>query len=124
WLKLVKSFDSDSPKTGFLNGDVDLGVVWSGEAALLFAQDKKFKWILPAEGAHRFVDSLAIPKTAKHKANAEAFMDFILRPRISKIISDKFPYTNPNLEARKLLSPDQISNPASYPTAEESKRLF
>ncbi len=124
WMKLVKSFDSDSPKTAFLNGEVDLGVVWSGEAALLYAQNKKFKWILPAEGTHRFVDSLAIPRTAKHKANAEAFMDFVLRPRISKIISDKFPYTNPNIEARKLLSPDQINNPASYPSADESRRLL
>ncbi len=35
WLPLVKVYDSDSPKTALLNGDVDLGVVWSGEAALL-----------------------------------------------------------------------------------------
>src|SRR5215211_3035129 len=81
WLKLVKTYDSDSPKTSFLNGEVDLGVVWSGEAALLFAQDKKFQWVVPVEGAHRFVDSLAIPRTCRHKANAEAFIDYILRPR-------------------------------------------
>jgi spermidine/putrescine transport system substrate-binding protein len=34
---------------------------------------------------------------------------------VSKLISDKFPYTNPNLEARKLLSKEQLENPASYP---------
>ena len=39
------------------------------------------------------------------------------------MISDQFPYTNPNIEARKLLSPEQISNPASYPTEEQYKRL-
>ncbi len=124
WLKLVKTYDSDSPKTSFLNGEVDLGVVWSGEAALLYAADKKFKWVVPAEGAHRFIDSLAIPKTCRNKANAESFMDYILRPRVSTEISAHFPYTNPNLEARKLLTPEQIGNPASYPTPEESQRLF
>ena len=124
WLKLVKTYDSDSPKTSFLNGEVDLGVCWSGEAALLFAQDKKFQWAVPVEGAHRFVDSLAIPVTCKHKASAEAFIDYILRPRVSTIISGQFPYTNPNLEARKLLTPEQISTPPSYPTEEESQRLF
>jgi spermidine/putrescine transport system permease protein len=124
WLKLVKTFDSDSPKTSFLNGEVDLGIVWSGEAALLYAQDKKFKWVVPAEGAHRFVDSLAIPKSCRHKANAEAFMDFVLRPRISRMISEKFPYTNPNAEARKLLTPEQLATPASYPSAEDKARLF
>ena len=36
WLPLIKVYDSDSPKTALLNGDVDLGVVWSrrGGAAL------------------------------------------------------------------------------------------
>src|SRR5207249_2266531 len=32
WIPLVRVFDSDSPKTALINGDVDLGVVWSGEA--------------------------------------------------------------------------------------------
>ena len=34
---------------------------------------------------------------------------------VSKLISDAFPYNNPNLEARKLLSPEALANPASYP---------
>jgi spermidine/putrescine transport system permease protein len=42
-------------------------------------------------------------------------IDYILRPEVSKIISDKWPYTNPNGAARKLLSPEQMNNPASYP---------
>src|SRR5262249_47785151 len=61
WLPLVKVYDSDSPKTALLNGDVDLGVVWGGEAAILHNQNKKFKYILPAEGAHRFIDNMCIP---------------------------------------------------------------
>jgi spermidine/putrescine transport system substrate-binding protein len=123
WLPLVKVYDSDSPKTALLNGDVALGIVWSGEGALLLRQDKKFKWVLPAEGAHLFVDSLAIPKNAKHPKNAELFMNFILRPKISALISADFPYLNPNAEARKLLSAEDLANPASYPTAEEMKKL-
>jgi spermidine/putrescine transport system substrate-binding protein len=119
WIKLVKVFDSDSPKTPLLNGDVDLGVVWSGEAALCYEKDHKFQYILPAEGAHMFVDNLCIPAGAPNKAAAMQFMDYILRPEVSKLISDKFPYTNPNLEARKLLSKHQLANPASYP--KESK---
>jgi spermidine/putrescine transport system substrate-binding protein len=115
WTKLVKVFDSDSPKTPLINGDVDLGLVWSGEAAACWNQDHKFKYILPAEGAHQFIDNLCIPKTAAHKREAMLFMNYILRSDVSKLISDKFPYTNPNVEARKLLSKDQLANPASYP---------
>jgi spermidine/putrescine transport system permease protein len=115
WLPLVKVYDSDSPKTALLNGDVDLGIVWSGEAAFLFQEDRKFAYVLPAEGAHRFLDSLAIPKDAANPAGALLFLDYICRPEVSRMISDEFPYTNPNLEARKLLPPEKLDNPASYP---------
>ena len=119
WLPLVKVFDSDSPKTALLNGDVALGVVWAGEGAILLNEDKKFKWVVPAEGAHLFVDSLAIPKSAKHIANAELFINFVLRPEISAKISEAFPYLNPNAAARELLTPAQRNNPASFPTADQ-----
>jgi len=115
WIQLIKVFDSDSPKTALLNGDVDLGVVWSGEAAILWKTDHKYRYVLPAEGAAQFVDVLAIPVAAKHKGAAHKFINYILRPDVSKLISDEFPYTNPNLAARRLLSPEQLANPASYP---------
>jgi spermidine/putrescine transport system permease protein len=115
WVKLVKVFDSDSPKTALLNGDVDIGVVWSGEAAILWTQDHKFQYVLPAEGAHQFIDVLAIPAKAKNRDEAHAFINYILRPEVSRLISAAFPYTNPNLAARKLLTPEELANPASYP---------
>jgi spermidine/putrescine transport system substrate-binding protein len=115
WVKLVKVFDSDSPKTALLNGDVDLGVVWSGEAAILWNQHKKFQYTIPAEGAHQYIDVLAIPTGAKNQAEAHQFINFILRPEVSKMISAAFPYTNPNGAARKLLTAAELANPASYP---------
>lgn len=115
WMKLIKLFDSDSPKTALLNGDVDLGYVWGGEAAILWRENKKFAYVLAEEGSHQFVDVLAIPKSAPHAAAAHAFINYILRPEISVLISEEFPYTNPNGEARKKLTPDQLANPASYP---------
>jgi len=115
WVKLIKLYDSDSPKTALLNGDVDLGIVWSGEAAILWNENKKFKYVLPAEGAHQWLDVLAIPATAPHKAAAHKFINYILRPEVSKLISEKFPYTNPNAATRQLLSAEQLANYASYP---------
>lgn len=123
WLPLVKVFDSDSPKTALLNGDASLGIVWGGEAAILLNEDKKFRWVLPAEGTHLFIDSLAIPKSAQNVENAEAFMNFILRPDVSKRISEAFPYLNPNLAAQKLLTPQQLANPASFPTDGDIKKM-
>lgn len=116
WLPLVRVYDSDSPKTPLLNGDVDLGVIWSGEAArLIQEQPGRFAYVLPREGAHLFIDNLAIPKGADDVEAAHRFIDYVLRPEVSREISKQFPYTNPNLAARALLSAEELANPASYP---------
>ncbi|HEX8322547.1 MAG TPA: spermidine/putrescine ABC transporter substrate-binding protein [Tepidisphaeraceae bacterium] len=125
WLKQIKLFDSDSPKTALLAGDVDIGVVWSGEGAILLAKEpNKFKWVLPVEGTHRFIDSLAIPKGSTRVEAAHKFMNYILKPEVSKLISDEFPYTNPNVEARKLLDEAARTNAASYPPEGAKLGLF
>ena len=125
WLPLVKVYDSDSPKTALLNGDVDLGIVWSGEAAILMQEEgDKFAYVLPKEGAHMFIDSLAIPKGAKNVDAAHKFIDYVLRPEVSRKISEDFPYTNPNLEARKLLTKEELANPASYPPGNPKLETF
>jgi spermidine/putrescine transport system substrate-binding protein len=115
WLPQVAVFDSDSPRFAFLHGQADIGIIWSGEAALLWRENRDFEFILPKRGAHRFVDNLAIPRGAPHKAVAEKFIDFCLRPEVSVKISRAYPYTNPNLAARRLLTPAEFANPASYP---------
>ena len=51
-----------------------------------------------------------------------AFMNYILRPEVSKLISADFPYTNPNLEARKLLSPEELSEPRQLPAGQPEAR--
>lgn len=124
WMKLVKVYDSDSPKTALINGDVDIGIVWSGEAALLWVENQKFKYVIPSQGAHQFIDSLAIPKGSPNSDAAHLFINYILRPEVSAIISEEFPYTNPNAEARKLLTDAQRSNPASYPPAGSKLEIF
>ncbi len=125
WLPLVKVYDSDSPKTALLNGDVDLGVVWSGEGAILINEGgAKFTYMLPSDGAHMFIDSLAIPTTAQNVPAAHAFINYLLRPEVSVKISAEFPYTNPNVEARKLLSPAERANAASYPTGNPKLTTF
>jgi spermidine/putrescine transport system substrate-binding protein len=125
WLPLVKVYDSDSPKTPLLNGDVDLGIVWSGEAAILIReQPGRFAYVLPKEGAHMFIDNLAIPKGAEHVEAAHRFIDYVLRPEVSRRISQEFPYTNPNVAARELLTPEERANPASYPAGDPRLATF
>jgi len=131
WLPLVKLYDSDSPKTALLNGDVDLGIIWNGEGAKILQEMKKskkrkleFEYILPTEGAHMFIDSLAIPKGAKNKAVAEKFINHVLDPGVSKEVWEEFPYTLANAEGRKKLTPEQLENNASFPVGDPKLDTF
>ena len=131
WLPLVKLYDSDSPKTALLNGDVDLGIVWNGEGAKILEESKKskkrklsFEYVLPADGAHMFIDSLAVPKGAKNKDMAEKFINYVLEPKVSVQVWEEFPYTLANAEGKKLLKPEQLANTASFPPGEPKLEIF
>jgi spermidine/putrescine-binding protein len=100
----IKLYDSDSPKTALLAGEAVAGVVWNGEAALAHQENPAIDYILPEEGCSLWQDNLAIPKGAPHKDAAEAFMNFVLDPEMSLLITRDFPYSTPNKAALDLLA--------------------
>ena len=85
----VRVFDSDSPKQALLNGEVQLGVVWNGEAYIANNVDPAIVYIYPQEGYSLWVDSFAIPRGATHISQAHAFINFLLRPDMAKIICEE-----------------------------------
>jgi len=107
----IKLFDSDSPKTALLSGEAVAGVVWNGEAALAHQENDKIIYVLPQEGMGLWYDNLAIPTGAPHKDAATAFIDFVLRPEMSILITKFFPYSSVNKAALELL---KTADPATY----------
>ena len=125
----IKLYDSDSPKTALLSGEVVAGVVWNGEASLAHQENPKITYILPDEGMGVWYDNLAIPKGAPHKDAATAFINFVLRPDMSILITMGFPYSSVNKAALELLKtqdPDAYKQymdfPATNPPADAIKK--
>jgi spermidine/putrescine-binding protein len=125
----IKLYDSDSPKTALLSGEAVAGVVWNGEAALAHQEDPTIDYILPQEGAGLWYDNLAIPKGAPHKDAAIAFLNFVLRPDMSILITEMFPYSSANkaaLELLKTADPEMyqayMEFPATNPPADAVKK--
>jgi spermidine/putrescine-binding protein len=94
----VKLFDSDSPKTALIGGDVDLGIVWTGEV-LLAQREPGDSVHLP----HRRPDSLA--GQLRHSGRCAARRRGL---RLAQLLHagdvfwrmlEEFPYTNPSLAA-------------------------
>jgi spermidine/putrescine-binding protein len=105
----IRVFDSDSPKTPLLAGDVDLGVVWNGEAFLAYRENPAMTYVFPKEGTINFYDGMGIPNNAPHPDAAYAFFNYMLQGDLFWLTLQDYPYTIPNtaaLEFAKANHPD------------------
>ncbi len=94
--KGIKLFDSDSPKTALIAGDVDLGITWTGEAFLAAQENPAIKFVYPKEGAIIWQDNYAMPKDAPHADAAYAWLNYTMQPDLFWLMLRDFPYTNPS----------------------------
>lgn len=117
-LPNIKAYDSDSPKTLLINGEAAAGLVWSAEASMAKRENPAIAIVFPEEGMYLWQDNFVIPQGAPHKKEAELFINFILEPEISAMIAREFPYTNPNVEAHKIMDKAILEDQSAYPPAE------
>lgn len=112
----IKVFDSDSPKTSLISGDCTVGYIWNGEASLAMKANHDLNVVWTKESDNSPIaemDNLVVIKGTPHKKEAELFINYILDGKVSKSITDVYPYTNPNLAAHKLLGASYLDNPAN-----------
>jgi len=95
----IKVFDSDSPKTELIAGDVDLGIVWTAEAELAHQQYPAITFIYPTEGAINWQDNWGIAANAAHEDAAYAWLNYSMQPDLFWMMLRDFPYINPNTAA-------------------------
>jgi spermidine/putrescine-binding protein len=120
----IRLFDSDSPKTALLTGEVWLGLVWNGEASIAHSENPSIDYICPEEGCGIWFDNLAIPKGAPHIDAALEFINYVLSPEASVQITEEFPYSNPNsaaLELMKTQNPDLYESYMGFAATNPSK---
>jgi spermidine/putrescine transport system substrate-binding protein len=78
--------DQETIKEKMKSEEIWIGQIYEDGGKLLEGTDSKFKYIFPKEGGVQWVDNFVIPKNAKNKKNAELFINYILRPEVSKEI--------------------------------------
>jgi len=120
--KKVKSITSDylDPLKG---GELLLSQAYSGDAFQAQETNPKIEYVIPASGAFSWVDSMAIPKGAKHPGNAEKFMNYILEPKVGATLTNYVNYGSPNKAATPFIHKDILDNPLIYPSAATLAKL-
>ncbi|MFR3498880.1 MAG: ABC transporter substrate-binding protein [Paraclostridium bifermentans] len=112
---LVLAYVNDEGKDRLLGEEVAMGIAYSGDAVTLMEENPNLAYAIPKEGTNKWVDAMAIPKSAQNKKEAEMFINFLLDPEIAKMNAEYIGYSTPNVGALKLLDKEVTSNPVAYP---------
>ncbi|MDC7245246.1 MAG: extracellular solute-binding protein [Sphaerochaetaceae bacterium] len=92
WKPNLTKFDAEGFAKSFSSGEF---YVVQGYAEAIFEEIEEDRWddvdfFLPEEGGPMYLDSMVIPKGAKHIELAHQFIDFIHRPEIYAEFLDRF----------------------------------
>lgn len=131
----VRTFNNAEYKDAFANGDACLVMGYSGDIAQAstdaFDAAKKagqpapnLRFVIPKEGAIRWVDVIAIPKDSKHLGNAHAFIDYLLEPKVAAAISNHVAYASANKDATALVDPAIAQDVGVYPPENVRAKLI
>lgn len=113
--KIVKAWVVDEVKDMMISGEAAIATVWSGDANYIMGENPDLKYVVPEEGSNKWFDCMVIPKGAKNKEGAEAFINFLTDPENSKQNVDYIEYYTPNTATFEMLDEETKDR---YPTPE------
>lgn len=114
----VVAFNSDNPATPFIEGEVNIGMIWNGSAYMAREAGIPIQIIWPKDGGIFWMDSLAIPSNAQNVEGALKLINFLLRPEIAVEVAKEIGYPTPNKAAQNMLPKEIIEDKSLYPDAQ------
>ncbi len=111
----IKAYPSTADgRTMLARNEVAVGHIYGGDAAQAMTENPDLEIVMQEEPISLSVDCLVLLKDSKHKKEAELFVNFLLRPEISAMLTEEFPYVCVNQAAKSKLSEDILNNPACF----------
>lgn len=115
WIPNIKLFANDAIPSIIADEDATLGMAWNGDVYDAQTDNPNIVFIYPQDGFIAWSDDLAIPKGAKHLANAYKFLNFLERPDVNAQIIKEAGYPTGNLGAKKYLPLDMQQSTTLFP---------
>lgn len=133
-LKKIRPFVRQFSSSGYIDelaaGDLCMVYGFSGDVmiarhrARLAKKSYVIDYYLPKGGAPVWFDTMAVPKSASHPAEAMAFINYIETPKVHAAITNTMFFPNANKEARQYVDKEVTDNPMIYPPADVARTLF
>ena len=108
---LILACDTDTIKQKFIAEEAWIGTMWSGDASFSYLENPDIAFVIPKEGAVIWADTFAIPKGAKNKELAEAFINYLYDPEVSAKNYEYIGYNDPNTKSAPYHSEEYKSDP-------------
>lgn len=123
YMNNVKAILADEIRMYMSLGEADIGVTFSGEAAMARQTNEDLSYTIPKEGSNIWFDTIVIPKTSKNTEGAYKLINYLLRPEIAAQNADYVWYSTPNKKAMDLIDPEAREDKTLYPDDETVKKL-
>ena len=85
---------ADEVIDGMINGNKDMAVVYSGDAATILMENEEMGFYQPMEGTNQWVDCMVIPANAENPKLAHEFINYLLNYYIAYTNSEWVGYTS------------------------------
>lgn len=119
----VKAIVGDESRMLLENEEASIGLVWSGVASEIMAENEDLEFVVPKEGSNLWFDNMVIPKTAKNVEAAHQFINFMLDAEVAAQNTEYVSYATPNKEALNYLPKEIVNDERFYPAPELTERL-
>lgn len=119
----VKAIVADEIKMYMAQEEAAIAITYSGEAAEAMSNNSHLHYLVPSEGSNLWFDNIVMPRTAKHKDAAYAFLNFMNDPKNAAQNAEYIGYATPNKKAFQMLPKAIRTDQQFYPNAKVVARL-
>ncbi|MEY8193180.1 PotD/PotF family extracellular solute-binding protein [Peribacillus simplex] len=119
----IKAIVGDESRMLLEAQEAAIGLVWSGVASEIMAENEDLEYVVPKEGSNLWFDNMVIPKTTKNVDAAHQFINFMLDPKVAAQNAEYVSYSTPNKAALKYMPEEVVKDERFYPSPELTKKL-
>ena len=110
----LKVLSSNYNEQNIISGDASVGMLFTSQAAILSAENPKYKIVYPSEGLGFGIDCLAMSAKAPNVDNTYKLVNYLLEGEVGAKVSEGILYLCANKAAEPFLSEEYKTNPALF----------
>ncbi|WP_136616178.1 MULTISPECIES: polyamine ABC transporter substrate-binding protein [Mesorhizobium] len=133
WMRIrpdLRKIESSEYISALADGDICLAIGWSGDVlqargrATQASHGVTIAYTIPKEGTVMQFDQLAIPADAPHVEEADAFINYLMRPDVAAKNTNYVFYPNGNKASQQFVEKSILDDRSIYPDEGTLNKLF